>query len=152
MASKFPEYDDDNYGTVTLQQFAHRIGITLYEGMWISRAYSLEYPAEIKENMYFAIETFAGHPGLEQTVPPRGERARRARRAGDLHAAPDGPEDARVIVDGEPSVPTYPDLAGKVAVVTGGSKGIGAVDLRAARAQRRACGGLRARPRSRSRA
>lgn len=26
----------------------------------------------------------------------------------------------------EPSVPTYPDLAGKVAVVTGGSKGIGA--------------------------
>ena len=64
---KFPEYDDDKYGTVTLQQFAHSIGITLYEGMWISRAYSLEYPAEIKENMYFAIETFAGHPGLEQT-------------------------------------------------------------------------------------
>ena len=63
----FPEYDDDKYGTVTLQQFAHSIGITLYEGMWMSRAYSLDYPAEIKENMYFAIETFAGHPGLEQT-------------------------------------------------------------------------------------
>jgi 3-oxoacyl-[acyl-carrier protein] reductase len=27
---------------------------------------------------------------------------------------------------GDPSIPTYPDLAGKVAVVTGGSKGIGA--------------------------
>jgi Xaa-Pro aminopeptidase len=67
VASKFPKYDDDTYGTVTLQQFAHSIGITLYEGMWISRAYSLKYPAEIKENMYFAIETFAGHPGLEQT-------------------------------------------------------------------------------------
>ena len=53
---------------MTLQQFAHCIGLTLYEGMWISRAYSLDYPAEIKENMYFAIETFAGHPGLEQTV------------------------------------------------------------------------------------
>ena len=67
VVSKFPEYDDDKYGTVTLQQFAHSIGITLYEGMWMSRAYSLDYPAEIKENMYFAIETFAGHPGLRQT-------------------------------------------------------------------------------------
>jgi Xaa-Pro aminopeptidase len=67
VAAAFPEYDDDKYGTVTLQQFAHSIGITLYEGMWISRAYSLKYPAEIKENMYFAIETFAGHPYLQQT-------------------------------------------------------------------------------------
>jgi len=67
VAAAFPEYDDDKYGTVTLQQFAHSIGITLYEGMWVSRAYSLDYPAEIKENMYFAIETFAGHPGLPQT-------------------------------------------------------------------------------------
>ncbi len=67
VAAAFPEYDDDKYGTVTLQQFAHSIGITLYEGMWISRAYSLDYPAEIKENMYFAVETFAGHPLLPQT-------------------------------------------------------------------------------------
>ena len=29
VASKFPEYDDDKYGTVTLQQFAHSIGLTL---------------------------------------------------------------------------------------------------------------------------
>jgi Xaa-Pro aminopeptidase len=58
VARAFPEYDDDKYGTVTLQQFAHSIGITLYEGMWISRAYSLDYPAE----------TFAGHPKLQQTV------------------------------------------------------------------------------------
>jgi Xaa-Pro aminopeptidase len=64
----FPKYDDDKYGTVTLQQFAHSIGLTLYEGMWMSRAYSLDYPAEIKENMYFAIETFAGFPLLQQTV------------------------------------------------------------------------------------
>jgi Xaa-Pro aminopeptidase len=67
VAACFPEYDDDKYGTVTLQQFGHSIGLTLYEGMWISRAYSLSHPAEIKENMYFAIETFAGHPGLQQT-------------------------------------------------------------------------------------
>lgn len=67
VAAAFPVYDDDKYKTVTLQQFAHSIGLTLYEGMWVSRAYSLQYPAEIKENMYFAIETFAGHPGLQQT-------------------------------------------------------------------------------------
>ena len=67
VVAAFPEYDDDKYGTVTLQQFAHSIGITLYEGMWMSRAYSMKFPAEIKENMYFAIETFAGHPGLQQT-------------------------------------------------------------------------------------
>jgi len=68
VAQKFPTYDDDKYTTVTLQQFAHSIGLSLYEGMWISRAYSMKYPAPIQENMYFAIETFAGHPGLEQTV------------------------------------------------------------------------------------
>jgi Xaa-Pro aminopeptidase len=68
VAKAFPVYDDDKYGTATLQQFAHSIGITLYEGMWVSRAYSLDYPAEIKPNMCFAIETFAGHPGLQQTV------------------------------------------------------------------------------------
>jgi Xaa-Pro dipeptidase len=36
--------------------------------MWISRAYSLDYPVLLEEGMYFAAETFAGHPGLEQTV------------------------------------------------------------------------------------
>ena len=56
VVSKFPEYDDDKYGTVTLQQFAHSIGITLYEGMWMSRAYSLKYPAEIKENMHLQLK------------------------------------------------------------------------------------------------
>ena len=68
VAAKFPVYADDQYGTVTLQQFAHSIGLSLYEGMWISRAYSLDYPVQLQEGMYFACETFAGHPGLEQTV------------------------------------------------------------------------------------
>jgi Xaa-Pro aminopeptidase len=68
VAAKLPKYADDTYATVTLQQFAHSIGLSLYEGMWISRAYSLDYPVELQEGMYFACETFAGHPGLEQTV------------------------------------------------------------------------------------
>jgi len=68
VAEKLPEYADDKYGSVSLQQFAHSIGLDLYEGMWISRAYSLDYPAEIKQNMTFAIETFTGAPGLKQSV------------------------------------------------------------------------------------
>ena len=68
VAARLPKYADDEFGTVTLQQFAHSIGPSLYEGMWISRAYSLEYPVPLEEGMYFAAETFAGHPGLEQTV------------------------------------------------------------------------------------
>ena len=68
VAEKFPKYADDKYGSVSLQQFAHSIGLDLYEGMWISRACSLDYPAEIKQNMTFAIENFAGKPGLKQTV------------------------------------------------------------------------------------
>jgi Xaa-Pro aminopeptidase len=68
VASKLPVYADDEFGTVTLQQFAHSIGLSLYEGMWISRAYSMEYPVQLEEGMYFAAETFAGHAGLEQTV------------------------------------------------------------------------------------
>jgi Xaa-Pro aminopeptidase len=67
VALNFPVYDDDKYGSVSLQQFAHSIGLSLYEGMWMSRAFSLDHPMEIKQNMTFAIETFAGHPGLEQT-------------------------------------------------------------------------------------
>ena len=81
VAEKFPVYDDDKYGTVTLQQFAHSVGLSLYEGMWVSRAYSLDYPAEIKENMVFAVETYAGHPGLPMTC----------RLEDDVVVTPDGP-------------------------------------------------------------
>src|SRR5207237_8698417 len=53
VAARLPTYADDEFGTVTLQQFAHSIGLSLYEGMWISRAYSLEYPVPLEEGMYF---------------------------------------------------------------------------------------------------
>ena len=86
VAKVFPEYDDDKYGTVTLQQFAHSIGITLYEGMWMSRAYSMKYPAEIKEAHVFRDRDVRGAPGAAADVPPGRERARDGGRAGDLHA------------------------------------------------------------------
>jgi len=40
--------------------------------MWMSRAYSLKYPAEIKENMYFAIGNLRGTSGIAADLPPRG--------------------------------------------------------------------------------
>ena len=67
-AKHFPEYDDDVYKTCSLFQFGHSIGLTLYEGMWISRGFSLDFPAEYKQNMYMAIETYSGKPGSEQAV------------------------------------------------------------------------------------
>jgi Xaa-Pro aminopeptidase len=67
-AKHFPVYDDDVYKTCSLFQFGHSIGLTLYEGMWISRGFSLDFPAEFKQNMYMAMETYSGKPGLEQAV------------------------------------------------------------------------------------
>jgi Xaa-Pro aminopeptidase len=67
-AKHFPEYDDDIYKTCTLFQFGHSIGLTLYEGMWISRGFSFDFPAEFKQNMYMALETYSGKPGLGQAV------------------------------------------------------------------------------------
>ncbi len=76
VASKFPEYDDDKYGTVTLQQFAHSIGLTLYEGMWISRAYSLKYPAEIKEEHVLRHRDLRRPPPSAADLPPGRKRPR----------------------------------------------------------------------------
>ena len=67
-AKHLPVYDDDVYKTCSLFQFGHSIGLTLYEGMWISRGFSLDYPAEYKQNMYMAMETYSGKHGLEQAV------------------------------------------------------------------------------------
>lgn len=44
------------------------IGLILYEGTWVSRPTPLNTSAEIKPNMYFVIETFAGHFNVEQAV------------------------------------------------------------------------------------
>ena len=82
VAAKLPDYADDEFGTVTLQQFAHSIGLSLYEGMWISRAYSLDYPVELEEGMYFAAETFAGPPGPRADGAAGGEPPRHQGRAG----------------------------------------------------------------------
>jgi len=68
IAEKFPVYDDDKYRTCSLFQFAHSIGLSLYEGIWVSRGFSLEYPQKIEPNMYLAIETYVGKPGRKHGV------------------------------------------------------------------------------------
>jgi len=46
----------DEYGAI-LAQWGHGVGLTLYEAPMISRAWSIDYPEEIKEGMVFALET-----------------------------------------------------------------------------------------------
>jgi Xaa-Pro aminopeptidase len=67
-ARHFPESDDDKYKSCSLIQFGHSIGLTSYEGMWVSRGFSFDYPAVFEPNMYMAFETYSGKPGLEQAV------------------------------------------------------------------------------------
>lgn len=68
IAGTWPEYYDDKYKTCSLVQFAHTIGQGLYEGFWVSRGFSLEYPEVLEENMYMAVETWAGDPGGDFSV------------------------------------------------------------------------------------
>jgi Xaa-Pro aminopeptidase len=46
-----------------LVEFAHTIGQGLYEGFWVSRGFSLDYPEVLEENMVMAVEVFVGDPG-----------------------------------------------------------------------------------------
>jgi Xaa-Pro aminopeptidase len=51
-----------------LVQFAHTIGQGLYEGFWVSKGFSIDYPEILQENMYMAVETWAGDPGEDFSV------------------------------------------------------------------------------------
>jgi Xaa-Pro aminopeptidase len=63
VAEKFEHYADDVHRSDPVVNAAHSIGMGLYEGLWVSRAFSKEYAFEITEGMYFAVETYAGEPG-----------------------------------------------------------------------------------------
>lgn len=50
-------------------QWGHGLGVSLWEYPIISRAWSLDYPQTIEENMVFALETFSsGPPGSEYAI------------------------------------------------------------------------------------
>jgi Xaa-Pro dipeptidase len=59
IAKAWPRYYDNTYKTCTLVQFAHTIGLGLYEGFWVAQGFSIDYPVQLQENMYVAVETFA---------------------------------------------------------------------------------------------
>ncbi|MGI6176021.1 MAG: M24 family metallopeptidase [Christensenellales bacterium] len=61
IASRWPaaqEYGYKDEREAFLAQFAHGIGLSIWEKPAISRLFSLDHPYEIKENMVFAIETY----------------------------------------------------------------------------------------------
>ena len=69
IANTWPKYYDHTQKTCTLVQFAHTIGCGLYEGFWISPGFSPDYPVEIEENYYMALETYASDgPGGDTGV------------------------------------------------------------------------------------
>jgi Xaa-Pro dipeptidase len=50
---------------VLANQWGHGIGMSIWELPVISRAWSLEHPYPIKENMVMALETYAGPKGTD---------------------------------------------------------------------------------------
>jgi Xaa-Pro aminopeptidase len=69
VANTWPRYYDNTQKTCTLVQFAHTIGCGLYEGFWVSQGFSPDYPIEIEENFYMAVEVFVSDgPGGDCSV------------------------------------------------------------------------------------
>ena len=86
VAQAFPEYDDDKYGTVTLQQFAHSIGITLVRRhVDVARVFAQISRGDQREHV-LRHRNLRGTSGLAANLPPRGKRARQRQGSGGLHA------------------------------------------------------------------
>jgi len=66
VAAQLPADDDDRLKTVSLVSQAHAIGLSLADGRWISRGFSLEHPTVLEPGMFFAVETYAADPDGEQ--------------------------------------------------------------------------------------
>jgi Xaa-Pro aminopeptidase len=68
VAECLPRDDDDELKTVSLVSQGHAIGLSLADGRWISRGFSLEHPTVLEPNMVFAVETYAGDPAHGQAA------------------------------------------------------------------------------------
>jgi Xaa-Pro dipeptidase len=58
VAEAFPEYADDDVGTMTLVQYGHGVGVGFYEPPVVTRGFSMDYPQEIKAGMQLSLETY----------------------------------------------------------------------------------------------
>lgn len=68
IASKWPGPEVLGMNTeqeVLANQFGHGIGMSNWELPIISRAWSLDHPYPVKENMVFALETYSGPKGAD---------------------------------------------------------------------------------------
>jgi len=61
-------YRDDEYGSVSLVQFGHGLGMSVHEPPFITLAYSKDYPQVLQKNMYLAVETYAGELGEKESA------------------------------------------------------------------------------------
>jgi Xaa-Pro aminopeptidase len=68
VAECLPVDSDDELRTVSLVSQAHSIGLSLADGRWISRGFSLDHPTVLEPNMYFAVETYSGDPRHAQAA------------------------------------------------------------------------------------
>lgn len=59
VAAALPVDVDDEYGTLSMLQFVHGLGMTVHDPPLVSRGFSAQHPMEIQENMYMAAETYA---------------------------------------------------------------------------------------------
>lgn len=59
VAAALPVDVDDQYGTLSMLQFVHGVGMTVHDPPLISRGFSAQYPMPILEGMYMAAETYA---------------------------------------------------------------------------------------------
>lgn len=66
IAEQFPTGVDEEHDTLSMIQYGHGLGIHIPATPIISRGHSMEYPEEIKEGMYMAIETYV--PTEHQSV------------------------------------------------------------------------------------
>lgn len=55
-------YSDGAYGSVSMLQFGHGLGVSCHEPPFITLAYSKQFPVTLAKDMYLAIETYAGTP------------------------------------------------------------------------------------------
>lgn len=84
IAAKFPKAEDFGFSSEEEAfglQYAHGIGVGLWEQPLISRYHSFEHPIEIQEGMVFAIETY--WPSEDGTSAGRIEE--------EIHVTKDGP-------------------------------------------------------------
>ena len=68
VAEQLPRDDDDALKTVSLVSQGHAIGLSLADGRWISRGFSMDFPTILERDMVFAVETYWGDPQTQQAA------------------------------------------------------------------------------------